>query len=272
MTEQEIRQRFGSPAVEIRGLVKDYPMLDGRKSKLRQLLAARVEQHTFRALNGIDATFLYGQRIGLCGLNGSGKSTLSTIIAGISRPTQGEVLTHGSTSMLNPSLGLNPNMTGREAIAYKCLLLGFTHDQIAAMEQDIIDFADIGIFIDQPIRAYSSGMRARLGFAISVQLRPDILIVDEALAVGDDSFVQKCYEWMDDFTASGRCIILVSHSLQVMRNFCQRVMWLHRGEQVVLGSATPVLDAYGEFSRNCRKLNEEQQISAIRDYKARLKE
>ena len=265
MKALEIREDTRT-AVLLSGLIKDYPMDEGHRSRLRSLLVPGTRQATFRALENINARFLYGRRVGLCGLNGSGKSTLSKIISGVSFATEGICDVRGSVSMLNTNVGLNPNLSGRESIYYKCLLLGFEPEQIHEMEQRIIDFADIGVFIDQPLRSYSSGMRARLGFAISVQLEPDILIVDEALAVGDDSFAEKCNHWMSRFAEHGHSIVFVSHSLPTMRGFCQDVLWLHKGHQVSFGDAKTVLDCYADFSAKCGKLNQEKQQELLKSY------
>lgn len=247
-------------AVEIRDLVKDYSIARGQKEQLKSLLfPGRHQAETFRALDGVTADFCFGERVGLIGLNGSGKSTLSSIISGITKPTAGHIDVRGTVSMLNTSIGLNPRLTGRESIYYKCLLLGFSMEQIQKMEPEIIKFASIGLHIDQPMRTYSSGMRARLGFAISSQLEPDILVVDEALAVGDDTFATKCEEWMTDFCQKGRCIIFVSHSLSTMKQFCQKVLWLHHGRQVAFGEAQQVLEAYWRFTQQFKKLSPAEQ-------------
>ena len=255
-------------AIEIKDLVKDYPIFHGERAQLKRLLFPGKPQETFRALDHVSAEFHFGERIGLIGMNGSGKSTLSSIIAGITLPNEGTLNVNGSVSMLNTNVGLNPRLTGRESIYYKCLLLGFDYEYIHQIEQSIIDFADIGMFIDQPMRTYSSGMRARLGFAISAQLDTDILVVDEALAVGDDSFASKCNEWMFDFCKKGRCIVFVSHSLLTMKTFCQKVMWLHHGKQIGFGEAKPLLDAYSQYTKNYRKLSE----SEHRDFEPNLEE
>lgn len=246
-------------AVEIRDLVKDFSIVRGQKAQLKSLLFPGKSQETFRALDGVTANFHFGERVGLIGLNGSGKSTLSTIISGITPATSGHIAVNGTVSMLNTSVGLNPRLTGRESIYYKCLLLGFRMEEIQKMEPEIIKFASIGMHIDQPLRTYSSGMRARLGFAISSQLNPDILVVDEALAVGDDTFAAKCEAWMTDFCQRGRCIIFVSHSLSTMKQFCQKVLWLHHGHQVAYGDAGPVLDGYWRFTQRFKQLSPAEQ-------------
>ena len=242
-------------AVRIHELCKDYSIARGQKDKLRRLLFRTKPTEFFRALDHINAEFPVGERIGLIGLNGSGKSTLSSIISGITLPTEGEIEVNGTVSMLNTNVGLNPQMTGRESIYYKCLLLGFDYNDISHMEKKITDFADIGIYIDQPMHTYSSGMKSRLGFAISAQLEPDILVVDEALAVGDESFASKCEDWMIDFCDRGHTIIFVSHSLKTMQAFCQRVLWLHKGKQIAYGEAEPILNAYHVFSKQYQKLS-----------------
>lgn len=227
--------------IRIEDLVKEFPM----KSK-----GFRGGKKTwFRALDHITANFPEGKRIGLIGMNGSGKSTLSNIIAGISQPTSGRVTVNGSVGILNTKIGMNAHLTGREAIHYKCLLLGFTDREIAAMEDDIIEFADIDQFIDQPVRTYSSGMRARLGFAISSQVKTDILVVDEALAVGDDGFASKCRDWMQSYCEAGNTVLFVSHSLSTMRSFCDEILWLHKGKQIGYGPAGMMLDAYSSYSK-----------------------
>lgn len=254
-------------AVEIRDLVKTYSIFHNRSAKLKRLLAPTHVQDSFTALNGINANFEFGRQIGFVGLNGSGKSTLSTIIAGISPATSGSVRVNGSVSMLNTNVGLNPKLTGRETIYYKCLLLGFDYREIAAMEQDIIDFADIGMFIDQPVNTYSSGMRARLGFSVSIQVSPDILIVDEALSVGDNSFAEKCRERMQRYADEGKCVLFVSHSLQTMRDFCSKILWLDHGRQICYGDAEPILNAYGDYSRAVRRIGAEQAAKMLEDAK-----
>ena len=235
-------------SLRIEGLVKKYPMFKSKRHAMYAFLFSRKNANdTFVALENINVEIHKGERIGLVGLNGSGKSTLSSLIAGITYPSDGTVEVNGKVSMLSTSAGLKTALTGRENIYYKCLLLGFSREQIAAMEEDIIAFADIGVFIDQPLRVYSSGMRTRLGFAISVQLCPDILVVDEALSVGDESFANKCKERMNAFSDEEKTIIFVSHSKQQMYDFCSRVVWLHRGHQIAFGDVKEVMGAYSRF-------------------------
>lgn len=250
-------------AVRVHDLVKDYPIFHGNAGRLKRLLLPQAAQETYRALDHVNVDFVRGRRYGLIGLNGSGKSTLSSMISGITQPTTGTLEVNGTVGMLNTSVGLNASLTGRESIYYKCLLLGFTIPEIQGFEQEIVDFADIGMFIDQPLRTYSSGMKARLGFAICTQLRCDILVVDEGLSVGDDSFTSKCEEWMHDFCKRNRTIIFVSHSLPTMRSFCQEVLWLHMGKQIAFGDALPILNEYSDFSRKYKAMSKEQKKKCV---------
>lgn len=263
---------IGKPAVVLQDLVKEYSIARSGKSLLKQILLPSYTGEVYRALDHINATFNYGERVGLLGINGSGKSTLSSIISGISYPTDGVCQVNGSVSMLNTNVGLNANLTGRESIHYKCLLLGFTERQIQEMEKSIIDFADIGIYIDQPLRTYSSGMKARLGFAISSQLRPDILVVDEALSVGDAGFADKCKDWMMDFSAQGHCCVFVSHSINTMRTFCEKILWIHRGKQIVFGDAGDILDAYAIYSRSIKRMSAAQKRATTPNFNALMQQ
>lgn len=168
-----------------RNLVKKYKMYDNQKERILDLLSPRSHGQVFHALNGVDFEAEQGDVIGFIGINGSGKSTLSNIIAGIVPESGGDVQVNGQTSLIAVAAGLNDELTGRDNIELKCLMLGFSKDEIRELEPDIIAFSELENFIDQPVKSYSSGMKSRLGFAISVNVDPDILIIDEALSVGD---------------------------------------------------------------------------------------
>lgn len=224
-----------------------------RLKSSRHFFSRRKEQESetamHQALHDISIQIKPGEVIGLVGLNGSGKTTLSRIIAGLSKPTSGKVTVNGTVGMLAANAGLNGALTGRENIYYKCLLLGFSLKQITEMEDSIIAFAELEKFIDQPLKTFSSGMRSRLGFAVCTHTNPDILIVDEALAVGDQSFMDKCVAWMHAFIAQGHSVIFVSHSTNQMKGLCDRVMWLHQGECVGLGTVEEILPSYQDFAK-----------------------
>jgi len=233
---------------------------------------AEKESKDFWALRGINFDVFSGEAIGLIGTNGSGKSTLSNIIAGISVPTTGEIIINGKASIIAIKSGLKNELTGRENIKLKCLLSGMKTKEIDEITDDIIAFADLDDFIDQPLKTYSSGMRARLGFAISVYHNPDILIIDEALSVGDDTFYQRCVDKIYDFKAQGKTIFFVSHSIKQIRNLCDRVLWLHDGEMQQFGSVDEVTDAYQEYVDWYKALPKEEQRQHKKDRKSERKD
>ena len=224
--------RLADVIVRCRELTKVYDLYGEEKDRLKALLGLRANVKKFPALRGVTQDFHRGEIVGLAGLNGSGKSTLARIIAGITQPDLGLCEVSGTVSMLAANIGMNDQLTGRENIAYKCMLMGMEKREIAQIQQQIIDFADVGVYIDQPLRTYSSGMRSRLGFAISAHMNPEILIVDEALSVGDASFAEKCMARMRHFRAEGKTIFFVTHSPWQTLNFCDRVMWLLQGRVV----------------------------------------
>lgn len=236
-------------AVSCKGIYKHYDLYNGDFERFKGLILPGYKPRTYTALRDINLDFMEGEIVGLIGLNGSGKSTLSSIIAGITHPSEGTVTTSGEVDMLSAGSGMQPNLTGIENIKYKCMLLGFTPEHTAEIQDSIIRFADIGEYIRQPVRMYSSGMRSRLGFAISVHMNPEILIIDEALAVGDGSFTDKCMAKMNEFKEQKKTILFVSHSVMQMKGFCDKVVWLHRGR--VLGYETPdrMLMPYNGFAR-----------------------
>jgi ABC-type polysaccharide/polyol phosphate transport system, ATPase component len=223
----------------------------------------------FTALENINLEFKKGEIVGLIGLNGSGKSTLASIITGITYATEGTVEVDGEVNMLAANAGMEAHLTGVENIDYKCLLLGMNKAETAAIRDIIIDFADIGIHISQPLRTYSSGMRSRLGFAISVHMNPDILIIDEALAVGDNSFTDKCMEKMNEFKLAGKTILFVSHSVAQMNDFCDRVVWLNRGSMIGEEVPEKIIMPYCGFAREFNGMTHEERAAfnpVLRDY------
>lgn len=244
--------------VRCREITKTYDLYHGEGARIRALLGLPAEGIHFHALDGVTQDFLRGEIVGLAGLNGSGKSTLARIIAGITHPTSGSCEVHGTVNMLAASVGMNDQLTGRENIHYKCMLMGLTRKQIAAVEEDIIDFAEVGVYIDQPLRTYSSGMRSRLGFAISVHVDPEILIVDEALSVGDAAFSEKCLAKMQEFRDRGKTIFFVTHAPWQMLHFCDRVMWLHKGRVIGFDSADIMVPSYVEFTRDWTAFDQAQ--------------
>ena len=245
-------------AVECRNIVKKYPMYKGDFDRLKGLLLPYYKPEEFVALKGIDLRLSKGEILGMIGLNGSGKSTLASIIAGITYADSGDLAVNGKVSMLSASVGMDGYLTGLENIRYKGILLGFSQKEIDSMMQDIIDFADIGKHINLPLRTYSSGMKSRLGFAISVHMDPDILIIDEALSVGDNSFTDKCLAKMNEFKQKGKTILFVRHSVNQMADFCDKVMWLHRGEILGIAEPSKILMPYCWFAREFNAMTNDE--------------
>lgn len=233
--------------ISVQNVTKKHKLYTGTLDKLKDAFLPGSYGEDFYALRGVSFEAQAGEVVGFVGINGAGKSTLSNIIAGILPQTTGEVEVKGEVSLIAISSGLKGNLTGRENIELKCLMLGFSKKEIQALEPEIIDFAELGKFIDQPVKSYSSGMKSRLGFAISVTIDPDIIIIDEALAVGDKAFADKAFNKMMDFKKAGKTIIFVSHSIKQMKKFADKVLWLEFGKVRDYGPKKEILPKYEEF-------------------------
>jgi teichoic acid transport system ATP-binding protein len=248
-----------SDTVIVKNVYKKYKMHKKSSEKLLDVILPGGYGEDFYALQDISFTATKGDVIGLVGVNGSGKSTLSNIISGVIPPTSGTVETRGQTSLIAIASGLNNQLTGRENIELKCLMLGFNKKQIKEMEPEIIDFADIGKFIDQPVKKYSSGMKSRLGFAISVTVDPDILVIDEALSVGDQAFAQKSKNKMFEFKEKGKTIFFVSHAMGQIKEFCEKALWLEYGEIKAYGPVSEVIPEYEKFLQKYKSMTPAEQ-------------
>lgn len=245
-------------SVVVENVTKKYKMYRKTSDKLLDIILPNGYGEDFYALRDVSFTAQRGDVIGIVGVNGSGKSTLSNIIAGIIPPSSGELRADGETSLIAVNAGLKQDLTGRENIELKCLMLGFNKKQIRELEPEIIDFSEIGKFIDQPVKNYSSGMRSRLGFAISVSVNPDILVIDEALSVGDQTFADKCLDKMNQFKAEGKTIFFISHSIGQVKKFCEKGLWLEYGEVKGFGPIGEVIGQYETFLKKYRKMSKEE--------------
>ncbi len=207
----------------------------------------KIVNEEFWALKNVSFEINRGEIFGLIGQNGAGKSTLLKLVARVLRPTSGRVWVKGKVApLLSMGAGFHKELSGRENIFLNGTLLGFTHKQMEEKFDRIVEFSELAQFIDAPIRTYSSGMVARLGFAVASDSKPDILIVDEALAVGDEAFQRKCFERIQSYQSQGATTLLVTHNSERIRKSCHRVAWLHKGELQAIGATTEIVDQYVE--------------------------
>ncbi|MBR2706521.1 MAG: ABC transporter ATP-binding protein [Mogibacterium sp.] len=232
--------------VRFDNVTKLYKLYRSDKARFKALFRKNIPYKENRAVNGLSFEVRNGEAVALLGRNGAGKSTILKMVTGVAFPTEGEVYVDGKVSaLLELGAGFDGESTGRENIHFKCSLMGMSEEEIAAVEDDIIAFADIGEYIDQPLRSYSSGMKARLGFAISVNSQPDILIVDEALSVGDKVFKKKCKEKVAEIMSDENVTLLfVTHSLPTARDFCKRGIVLEKGKKLFDGDIEEAIKFY----------------------------
>lgn len=215
------------------------------KEYLVALIKHKLQYEEFYALRGVSFHVNKGEVIGIVGKNGAGKSTLLKVIAGILRPTEGSVAVRGNVvPMLELGSGFDCDLTGRENIFLNGAILGYSEEFLKERYNDIVEFSELGSFIDIPVRNYSSGMMMRLAFAIAAQVNPDVLIVDEILAVGDAAFQEKSYARMMELMSHGTTVLLVSHNIEQIRRLCDRVIWLDHGTVLADGDTNEVCDRY----------------------------
>jgi ABC-type polysaccharide/polyol phosphate transport system ATPase subunit len=236
-----------TPAISLKGIGKRYRIASSKSLRLREVLSFGTKQHSqdFWALQDIDLEVEPGTTLGILGRNGAGKSTMLQIISGVLQPTTGKVEVNGRlTAIFGLGSGFNPEFTGRENAMMNGLILGMDRHEMLDKFEEIEAFADIGDFMDHPVKTYSSGMKSRLGFAVAVNVEPDILVIDEALSAGDAAFKKKALQRMYDLRDSGTTVLFVSHSMGMINRFCSDAVLLNRGHMIARGAPEEVLGEY----------------------------
>lgn len=247
--------RSNSVAVRLQDIVVQYPYEKNRATSLKEYTVRRIQRDIrisyMTALDGLTVDIHKGETFGVIGRNGAGKSTLLKVISKIIHPTSGRLQVWGNlASLLGVGAGFHPELSGRENIFLYSALLGRSQSFTELHFDEIVDFSELEMFIDSPIRTYSTGMVARLGFAVAMADRPDILLVDEVLGGGDMRFLQKCVIRFEEFQEKGTTTILVSHNLPSIAKMCQRAMWLDHGKLSKFGEAEEMVEAYSAFMLN----------------------
>lgn len=257
--------------IEINHLTKKYDMYKKPSDRLKEALSPtrKTYHEVFYALNDVNVKVKKGEMIGFIGENGSGKSTILKIITGVLTPSDGEVKIEGNiAALLELGSGFNPEYSGYENIFLNGMVLGFSREEMAEKVDDIINFADIGDHLYQPVKTYSSGMFVRLAFAVAINVDPDILIVDEALAVGDLEFQLKCMEKFTELRNAGKTILFVSHDVNAVRRFCDRVYWLKNGVVEAEGETMEITEDYENFLKKKSLKTVDRENSASEEFSA----
>ena len=254
-------------AIDVQGLGVQYNLRLTKKNTLRvsfqNLLKREGGDKKFWALRDVNFRMVHGESLAVIGPNGAGKSTLLQVLAGIIYPSEGFIDVRGQiSSLLQLGAGFDQDLTGRDNIMLAGAFLGIEHQRMRDMQQPIIDFADIGDFIDAPIKTYSSGMRARLGFSIDTSVNPDVLLLDEVLATGDQVFREKSRQRVLEISAAAKAVVLVTHDMHWVTEFCNRAMLLERGRVIVEGTPADVVDMHVEHSARSKK-EREAELAAI---------
>ena len=234
---ENVSVRYRLPSERI-GTLKEYAI---------RLLQRRLKHREFWAIKDLDLNIQQGEVFGIVGDNGAGKSTLLKVISKVLRPTTGRVRIYGKIApLLELGAGFHPELSGRENVFLNGALLGYSHDEMNQVFNEIVEFSELAEFIDAPIRTYSSGMYARLGFAVATAHQPEILIVDEILSVGDEAFQRKCTDRIAGFRENGATVLMVSHNLDLIAGMCNRAAWLDHGKLIHMGNAEEVVAKYRE--------------------------
>ena len=240
----------GQAPLQLEGVGKEYRLYDSPRARLKALLTGRALHRSHWALQGVSLRLERGQCLGVVGSNGAGKSTLLKLICGTLQPSHGQIQRRGRvTAILELGAGFHPEFTGRQNLYFGGSLIGIEAEQMARLEPEVLAFAEIGDAIDRPVKTYSSGMAVRLAFALVTAVQPDLLIIDEALAVGDQHFQKKCIERIQAFRDAGCTILFCSHSPYHVRHLCDVALWLDHGRVMAFGDTEAVLGAYENHSR-----------------------
>ena len=240
---------MNKPMIEVKNVKMKFKMSDEPLNSLKEIftkaVTGKLKFNEFLAMDGVTFNVEKGETLGLIGSNGAGKSTTLKVISGILKPTEGQVITRGNiVPMLELGAGFDLELTGKENIYLNGAILGYTKEYLESKYEEIVDFAEIREFIDMPIRNYSSGMMARLAFSIASVVQPEILIVDEILAVGDVKFQEKSFKRMQELMSGGATVLFVSHDLEKIEEMCDHVIWLDKGKVKQYGSAKEVCKEY----------------------------
>lgn len=238
---------MADPIISFKNVSKEYTLYKNDRERFRALFIKPKNPKINKALKNVSFDIYSGESIGIIGDNGAGKSTILKMITGVAHPDEGEIKVCGKVAaLLELTAGFSMEMTGRENIYLKGYILGLNDEYIRTIEEKIIDFAQLGDYIDQPVRTYSSGMRMRLGFAINVNIEPDILVVDEALSVGDASFKKKCKNKINEIIKSGVTVLYVSHNQAGVKELCSRALFMKKGELMYDGDVNEAYRIYEE--------------------------
>ena len=241
---------MAEPIITFKNVSKTYILYKNDQARFKALFIKPKNPKTNKALNNVSFEINRGESVGIVGDNGAGKSTLLKMITGVAFPDEGEITVNGKVAaLLELTAGFSMEMTGRENIYLKGYILGLEDDYIKTIEENIIEFAELGDYIDQPVRTYSSGMKMRLGFAITVNIEPDVIVVDEALAVGDATFKKKCKNKIKEIISAGTTVLYVSHSAASVKEICPRSIFLKKGTVIFDGPTEETLKVYEESKK-----------------------
>ena len=236
---------MSAPLIFAEHLSKGYRVYGSPWDRLREMVLGRASYTTIQALDDVSFELERGESLGIVGENGAGKSTLLKLLAGVTRPSRGRLQVDGSAaSLLELGMGFHNEFSGRQNIRLNAAMMGLSEREVEARTPAILAFSELGEFIDRPVKTYSTGMVMRLGFSIAVQMEPEILIVDEALSVGDGYFQKKCMDRIRSFLESGRTLFFCSHAMYYVTSLCQRALWLEKGQVRALGPAEEVVREY----------------------------